>query len=269
MRPRLALPLAAVAIALTTAACPRKTPERPYEAPTAEALLGYLQEQNERARSLRAESTMDYWVGGERARGTVLMMGERGAKVRLNALSPAGDTVAADLACDGSSFSLIDYNADCQLTGPCDASSMARLLRVWLEPDELLLLALGSAPLLDGAEATLTWNANRAAEELILAEPDGRTQRVFLKKSDGHWDVVGSVVEGPGGDTDWELENRDFQTLEAADGAVFRAPQRSRFQQPAEKADLAVRWQEREANTELDPAAFEMSIPPGLRECGA
>jgi hypothetical protein len=267
MRSRPALTL--LALAVLAAACPRSTPERPYPAPTAEALLSYLQAQTEKARSLRAESTMDYWVGGERARGTVLMMAEPGAKVRINALSPAGDTVAADLACDGASFALVDYNADCQLTGPCDARSIGRLLRVWLEPDELLLLALGGVPLLDGAPA-LTWSGERAAEMLTLSGPGGRTQRVFLQRSgDDHWDVVASMVETPGGDIEWELENRDFHTIEGDDGASFRAPRRTRFQQPAERADLAVRWSEREANLELNPAAFQMSVPAGLPPCSS
>jgi hypothetical protein len=209
-------------------------------------------------------------VGGERVRGTVLMMAERGAKVRINALSPAGDTVAADLACDGQSFALVDYNGDCQLTGPCDARSIGRLLRVWLEPDELLLLALGGVPLLEDAEPVLTWSGDRAAEMLTLSAPDGRTQRIFLQRSgDDHWDVAAAVVEGPDGEVDWELENRDFHTLEADDGASFRAPRRSRFQQPAERADLAVRWSEREANIELNPAAFQMSPPEGLPPCSS
>jgi hypothetical protein len=267
MRLRLAPPL--LALVVLAAGCPRSAPERPYPAPTAEALLDYLQQQNEQARSLRAESTMDYWVGGERARGTVLMMAERGAKVRINALSPAGDTVAADLACDGHSFTLVDTNADCQLTGPCDARSIGRLLRVWLEPDELLLLALGGVPLVEG-EPALTWSGERSAEMLTLAEPGGRTQRIYLQRSgDTHWDVAAAVVETPGGEVEWELENRDFHSLEADDGASFRAPRRTRFQQPAERADLAVRWSEREANIELNPAAFQLSPPEGLPPCSS
>ena len=266
MRIRLALLIFALALA---AGCPRSTPERPYPKPSAEALFSYLETRNERAASLRAESIMDYWVGGERVRGTVLMMAEQGAKVRINALSPAGDTVAADLACDGEWFSLIDYNADCQLTGPCDARSIGRLLRVWLEPDELLLLALGGVPLLPHDAMALAWSGDRAAEELTLTAADGRVQRIYLQRSGDHWDVAAATVDRPDGDREWELENRDIQELVADDGEVFRAPRRSRFQQPAERADLAVRWQEQEANLELNPAAFQMSIPEGLPPCSS
>lgn len=258
-----------LALALVAAACPRSAPERPYPAPDADALLSHVHAQNDAARSLRAETTMDYWVGGERVRGTVLLMAERGAYVRINALSPAGDTVAADLACDGASFGLIDYNADCQLTGPCDARSIGQLLRVWLEPDELLLLAVGGVPLLPDADVALAWSSDRTAEALTLSAADGRTQRVYLQKSGDHWDVAAAVLERADGEVEWELENRDFETLEGADGASFRAPNRSRFQQPAADADLAVRWHEREANVELPPAAFEMSIPPGLPPCSS
>ena len=46
---------------------------------------------------------MEYWEDDKRVKPTVLVMGEAGAKVRMNALRP-DDAVAADLACDGLDF---------------------------------------------------------------------------------------------------------------------------------------------------------------------
>ncbi len=256
---------------LALAACPRGAAERPYPEPATADVVDYLRTQNDRAESLNAETLMDYWFSGERVRGTVLLMGERGAKVRINALT-AGDAVAADLACDGATFTLLDYGDDCAMSGPCDARSIGQLLGVYLEPDELLLLSLGSVPLLAEAEIAHRWDDDRGAEEIVLTVPGGPTQRIYLERSGAepngdHWDVVASVLENADGRVQWELENRDFETVQGADGTTFRAPARSRFQQPAEDADLAVRWEEREANTELNPAAFHLDVPAGLPTC--
>ena len=49
---------------------------------------------------------MDYWLGNQRAKGEVLVMGKPGAKVRFAALSPAGGSTIAEMACDGTSFAL-------------------------------------------------------------------------------------------------------------------------------------------------------------------
>ena len=78
-------------------------------------------------------------------------MGTPGAKVRFHALSPAGGNVMLDLACDGTSFVLVDGQRNCVRTGPCDETSIAQLLRVPLAPDEFFYLALGLTPVLEGA----------------------------------------------------------------------------------------------------------------------
>jgi outer membrane lipoprotein-sorting protein len=258
------------AAVLLLAACPgpHRQAERPYPAPTAESLRSDLAGQRERARSYQAESVMDYWVGGERVRGTVLLMGERGARIRLNALNPTGDNVAADLACDGTDFKLIDYNNNCQLTGPCTRESIAQLLRVELEPDDFLLLVLGQAPVLPDARASLRWEPEGGHEVLTLKAADGRQQTIALRRSDAGWEILSASVRDAGGDVEWTLENKDFETITGPGGAPFRVPQRTRFRQPGEKADLVVRWKQRTVNPTLDAAKFTMAIPAGLPRCG-
>ena len=43
-----------------------------------------------------AESVMDYWVGKNRVKGTVYVMGKTGRHIRFNALSPTGGTPMVD-----------------------------------------------------------------------------------------------------------------------------------------------------------------------------
>ncbi|WP_428264413.1 hypothetical protein [Haliangium sp.] len=255
--------------AFTSCSCGRSKPvERAYPEPGLQDILDHLDELRRNARSFRAESVMDYWVGDERVKGTVLMMGRKGARVRINALNPTGDNVAADLACDGIGFEYIDYNHNCQLAGLCDRNSIARLLRIRLEPDDFLLMVMGTTPLIPDAQGTVNWDQEHGHEVLDLVSPDGRfTQTVVLDGRDKSWDLLTSEVRDARGNVLWRLRNTDFSDLDAADGRRFRVPGKSQLEQPAEKADLLVQWKERSFNLELETARFDMEIPPGLPSC--
>jgi hypothetical protein len=263
-------PLVALfALLVLGCACGPKSVPRPYATPQLEAVLSDVRRTNAAARSFSAESTMDYWVGRDRVRGTVLVMGQKGAYVRFNALNPTGDNVAADLACNGADFAYIDYNNDCQLTGPCTRDSIAQLLRVSLDPDDFLLLVLGSTPLIAYGEGSIEWDEKSGTERVRLVSPDKRlTQTIQLRRSGELWEVVSSIVHDADGAIEWKLQNRDFSTQQGPDGAAFRLPGRTMFEQPKAKADLLVRWGERTVNPEIPPDRFEMDIPAGLRWCG-
>lgn len=262
--------LVLVAFAAACACGGRAKAPRPYPAPTADALLAQLTERQAAARSFIAESRMEYWKDGERIKPTVLVMGERGAKARFNALNPTGGDVAADLACDGVNFQFVDFNNNCQLTGPCTREAVAQLLQVSLAPDDFLLLAVGSVPLVPAPTgATLEWNPENQTEVLALRSGDGQwRQEIVLDGREGRWDVLSSTVWDAQGQVEWTLQNKDFQAIEGEGGGSFRVPERTRFEQPKAKADLTVRWIDRAINPTIDAAKFTMQIPPGLPRCG-
>jgi len=245
--------------------------KRPYPAPGVADVLAHLEATRTAATSFRAESVMDYWVGKQRVRGTVLVMGKVGARMRFNALNPTGGNVAADLACDGVDFAFIDYNDNCQLVGPCTGRSIAQLLRVDLEPDDFLLLAVGSTPVLPGAEGTLTWDSEHGYEVLELTSgATGYSQKIVIdgRRGRDRWAVIESLVRDEHGNTEWHLENKDFSLLTADDGTVLVVPGKTRFRQPKEKADLIVDWKKREVNLPLGDDKWQIEIPVGLRSCG-
>lgn len=246
--------------------------QRGYPPPTAEQLLAHVRQSGEAARSYVAESTMDYWVGSQRIKATVYVMGQRGAKVRFNAMNPATDTTAADLACNGQSFAFLDYEHNCQLAGVCDRRAIGQLLRVSMEPDDFLLLAVGSAPIIPQPTATVRWDEKRGAEVVELVSPDRAWRQTLVldgRGGAGQWDVLESVVRDAQGAVDWKLENKGFRAMKAADGRSIRVPEASHFEQPKQKADLQVRWKERTLNLSIEPAKFELSVPAGLARCGA
>ncbi len=243
---------------------------RPYAAPTAERVLNTLKERNQAAKSFRARSTMDYWVGKDRVKGTVLVQGRVDRRLRFNALNPGADTVAIDMACDGVSFVYLDQNNNCILTGPCDASAIAQLLRIRLEPEDFLLLAVGSTPILEG-KASLRWDDGSGREIITIKAADGRVQTIGLdgRSKEATWDVLESTVKTADGKVEWKLSNKDFRKAEVEGGGSIRAPGKTRFEQPSEKADLIVDWDQRQVNLELADELFVLEPVGGLAQCGS
>ncbi len=258
-----------LAMALLAAACPGPTRYvRPAGGGDVAALLAKLEQARTAKIAFRGASVMDYWLGKDRVKGSMLVMGALGAKVRFNALSPAGESVMADLACNGSNFVLVDFQNNCVLTGPCNRNSIGQLLHISLEPDDFFYLALGQTPILPGATGTATWDANTGQERLELTSPAG-SQTIVLDGRDGRWDVLSSELRAPAGQVLWRVENADFSVFEDAAGKPHRLPGKTRLAQPVQKADLIVEWEERELNIELDASRFELTPPAGLPQCGA
>lgn len=236
--------------------------------PDAAGFVTMVKAQQARAHSFRHKSRMDYRVGDDRIKTTVLVMGEKGAKIRFNALDPTG-VVAADLACDGVSYQFVDFQKNCQLSGPCTGQAIAQLLRVNLEPDDFLYLATGSTPLIRDPAGSVKWSSKEGHAEVTLSSPDKqRTQTiVFDGRSGNRWDVLASTVRDAKGNVDWKLENKDFHDVSGAAGGSFRLARRTRFEQPAAKGDLRVRWEKQEINLELPDAAWTIDVPAGLPTC--
>jgi len=230
--------------------------------PTAAQEAAKLDAAGKAITSFRAESVMDYWLGKDRVKGTVMVMGKPGAFVRMNALSPAGDSVMADLACNGTDFVLVDFQNNCVLTGPCDQDSIAQFLHVPLSPDDFLHLATGTTPIVAGPDGKVGWDADAGHERLELTK-GAVTQSIVIDGRDGHSDVLSSHVAGGG--ADWTIENKDFAGVE---GTAFRIPGKSRFQAAGQKADLLVEWKDVKLNVDLPPSKFQLTPPDGLPTCG-
>jgi len=253
---------------LVLPACPHRY-KRSYQEPTAGEILDSLGARRAAVHSFKTDSQMDYWVGNDRFRGTVLIMGQLGAMVRMNALRP-DDAVAADLACDGRTFVFVDQLKNCQLTGPCTDVSIAQLLRVPLAPDDFLFLALGTTPVIADATGTVSWDAKRGAEVVKLTGAGGMSQTVIVNGRDGTktWDLLRSEVRGADGKVIWTVDHTDYKVVKDKLGVPIRVPGKSNFKTPTEKSDLLVEWGEREINLEIPSQSFVLQAPP-VPMCGA
>lgn len=247
--------------------CPGGNTKRPYPEPTVEQLLARISDQRDAITSFKAQTVMDYWMNDQRVKGEVWVMGTTGSQVRINALSPAGGDVMADLACDGINYAYNDKNKNCQLTGPCSKDTIAALFRVALAPDDFVQLAGGATPVVPGATGTVRWDGKAGREVLELKGSDGRTQTIVLDARDGRADILTSEVKLADGTQEWRIDNTDFVTVKDAQAVQRRVPGKSRFRSPGEKADLLVDWKERELNLELTVDKFQLEVDQGAPRC--
>jgi len=237
--------------------------------PSPAALVGELKAQLAKVTSYRAKPVMDYWFNKNRIKGDVWIMGKPGAKVRINALNPSGGTTAADLACNGKDFKFVNVNSNCQLTGPCDSNSIAQLLRIKMQPDDFLMLAIGSTPIIDYKTTKVSWDDGAKLIVLELWNADKSAhQTVKLRKRKASHDMVSSEVKDAAGKTDWKMRNKDFKELKTKDGKTLRVPGKTNYVQPKQKnADVLVYWDKVDMNIDIDNAKFDFKLP-GIPTCG-
>lgn len=259
---------ASVGAVLVAIACcgPKGGTKNPHPDLKVETVLAELAKARDALTSFRGESTMDYWLSGQRMKGDVLVMGKLGKFVRFAALSPAGGSTLAEMACDGTSFVYVDYQNNCALTGPCDARSVAMFFGIELEPDEFLHLALGTPPIVGGGPSgKLSWDSSRGLDKVELSSSEG-TQKLSIDSKDNRWDVVDSQLVGPDGKQRWSVENRDFRKVKGS--GERRVPGKTRFKSPAQNQDLLVEWGEQfEVNAELPTENFTIQVPAGVSTC--
>jgi hypothetical protein len=244
------------------AGCPGHGYTRDHAEPAVADVVSRLTKAHDALTSFTAESVMDYWLGNNRAKGDVLVMGTTGSHLRLAALSPAGGSTLAELACDGATFQYIDVSHNCQLTGPCDRNSIATLLHVELDPNDFMPLALGTPPVLQTAQGKVVWDSDKGYERVTLESGAGK-QTIAIDARDKHFDVVESELFDASGARLWSIENTDFVEVDG-----HRVPGKTRFKTPDKQSDLIVEWKERKLNVTIDPAKFQLTIPPGLPQCG-
>lgn len=252
-----------VAALLLSAGCPTASVTRGYPEPAPQAVLDHLRGLKERAATLNALTKTDVRVGGERANVEVSILAAWGGKLRFIAADPNHAT-AADLASNGERYCFVDVHANCAECGPATADTVARLVRIPLEPDQVVAVLMGATPLLEDAEASVEWQPAGGHEILTLKRGDA-VQRVVLDGRDRRWDVLESQLT-EGGKTRWRIRHKDFRDVKSAQGQVVRVPTDSIFEESGD--NVRISWREQTIGAPLAAGKFQLAPPPGLAACG-
>ncbi|MFO0681161.1 MAG: DUF4292 domain-containing protein [Sandaracinus sp.] len=249
---------------------------------SAPALLRSFVSMRSPARSLRAEARVDRRDQSGRIRGTVLMMLERPARVRFDAMTQFGP--AAVLTSDGVEFALTDLRENRYFVGPTCAENIERLLGLPLTGEEVALFLFGETPLLDAPSEDVVcadghYTVTRRAE-------DGRTQILTLEVRRGdellppaeqHVRLRSSEVHAPDGTLEWRVRYDDHRVVE--DPRDTEEPHRGvampfsiHFELPSRDIDTLVRFSSIDLNPEIPEDAFHQTPRDGLSvepvECG-
>jgi hypothetical protein len=251
-------------IVLALAGCPGPI-ARPYPAPPGPDLVAHVRDRAKVVPVLKAETRTDVRVGKDRANVSVLIWAEQSGKLRFQAMNP-NDSLAADLASDGQTFCFLDTHANCGSCGKATPDNVARLIRIPLEPDEVVAVLVGGAPVLPDDTPEVTWDEKNGREILSL-EAEGWKQKVVLDGRDKRWDLLEAEMLEPNGKLFWRVRHKDFHEVAGPGGAKVRLPGASLFEQGDQK--VRIEWKVQAADQTPPEKAFQMDLPPGLADCGS
>lgn len=221
--------------------------------------MAALRARAEQLRTLRATAKIDHFAnGGERVRVKVNLLLARGGKLRIEADSPLGGALAT-LTSDGRTFALLDVRANRFLTGPATACNVARLIRLAIDPDDIVAVLMGGAPL-EGSIKSVAWDPNNGGREVLtLALRDGGEETIKLDAQERRWDVVRAERHDAQGHVMWRVTNSNFK-----DRSGVRLPDVEDIEEPPHGADAEVKFRSLEPNVEIPGSLFQLPPPSGL-----
>jgi hypothetical protein len=254
-----------VALACTP---PHPPAARPYPPPAADDLLRAVTEHQAAVRAVNARARATSWIGGDRLRATVLMLIDRGGRLRFEAEVSLQGTVAT-LATDQGRFQLLDLHKNELQQGPACPANVASLIRIPLVPAEVAAILLGDVKLPDGvtpAAATVGWDAASGADVLSVTDGDRET-RVLLRARGGGGgagagrDIVGASATRAGR-TLWRTA---YEDLDAPSDQ--RLPSLIRFAENDGSFDdgVEIKIKDRTLNPALRAQDFTIAPPAGAR----
>lgn len=273
------LPVIAAVLASLGSGCGgKKTIARPYPEPDGQPILDALAAIEDRVLSYQARAVMDYRAHEKNARGPVKLLGRVGTRLRVRAYDPSGTQPVADMACDGIEYRFVDHAQSCSLTGVCSRDTIAQFLLLSIDPDDLLLFAVGSTPIIPNAVINVTWDDVNGREVLTLMARDS-TRSQIIEVSGRHcpkrepgseecpWELVSSVLRDAYGNEVWRIDSEDFYAVRSRDGNIYRIPRKSQIRQPLTDTTVSIEWGERVFNPDYKSEHFDLTVPAGLGTC--
>jgi hypothetical protein len=263
---RVALTLAGLVSGIACA--PAFQAQRPYPAPTPDALLANLRARQQAVRAADLDTRTTSYLGGERVRATVLMLVDRPGRLRFDVEVSLRGAVAT-LATDGKDFGMLDLEGRVFRRGQACPENLALLVPVPLRPAEIAAILLGDAPVaLEARAVKLEWDGKARTDVLEIVNPGGGralAERVWVslrRTTEGsRWDVVGLEARSMPGRGRWRVAYEDLR-VEGGWGQ----PGLIRFAEPGRQFEdgVEIAVKSRKLNPELRPQAFTVAAPEGF-----
>jgi hypothetical protein len=240
--------------------------------------------------AVQAGAKIDHFGEQGRVRGELLLFAARPARIRMDAVSPFGVTLAT-LTSDGTHFALADLRNKAFYVGPASACNIARLTSVPVPGHVLVDLLRGEAPVLrhTAGSTTMEWNPSgywvlrvastrEAQEEIHLApRPDDWTkpwgqqrmrvldvrvvQQGYVLYHAELADHAQAPTAGPRVDPD-HIEPPIPPSGPVCDAEI---PRRIHVEVPVPSSDVRFQYQQVSYNPPLPDGVFDQAPPPGMR----
>ena len=254
---RAARGLAGLLLGVLLTGCPPTIPPPPNALQDPQQVHLAVQARAASLQSVRGEAKVELFSEEGYTPFSLVAVAARPDRLHLEVLSPF-DMPLGILTADTGSFQLYSLEEKLFLHGPASAENIARLIPLPLPPAELVELLLGSVPLLPDPQE-LRWDPTRGCYELQVALAEGPRQRLWLDPRD--LTPRESRYESPTGELLYRLQLEEPSTLPGHPGV--RLPRLIKVEMPAREIELSLRWQDRELNVEIPPAAWTQQPPRG------
>jgi hypothetical protein len=156
--------------------------------PSARVALDRLRATGRCEVAIQASAKIDHFGEHGRLRGDLLMFVALPARLRMDAVSPFGATMAT-LTSDGQKFALADFREKRFFTGPASACNIARLTSVPVPPNVLVDLLRGQAPVLkhEASAGQVAWSS-KGYYVLTLTSTRDATEELHLAPRPDDWE---------------------------------------------------------------------------------
>lgn len=226
--------------------------------PPAEQVREHLKARQQAVSSLVLSGEVELVAPQGALNGDHLIMGLAPDRLRAEVLGPFGQPLLRVIT-DGRRMAVLSYRENRAYLGPATRANLARFLGLSLSPGEIFGLLAGCPPLLPAPARAEVSSSDAGGKQVLLRllEPGGQVVEGVVFDP-GDYAVERAWLESRGGGPNLDMSFGNFQ---ASLGS--RYPGRIRASD-GEGRSLLLISQEVKLNQKVDPALFEVTVPPGL-----
>jgi hypothetical protein len=240
--------------------------------------------------AVQASAKIDHFGEHGRVRGDLLLFAARRARIRMDAVSPFGVTLAT-LTSDGTRFALADLRNKTLYTGPASACNIARLTTVAVPGHVLVDLLRGEAPVLKHAatSTTIVWNTAGYWVLVIASSRDAREEIHLVPRPDDWtkpWEQqrmrvldvlvaqrgyvlyhaeMGEHAQAPTAGPRVDPDNLEPPIAPSGPTCDAEIPRRIHVEVPVPTSDVRFQYQQLTWNPPLPDGVFDQAPQPAMR----